>query len=29
VLKDVVATQGAKQPGVYVGSEAFPLGRSL
>jgi molybdate transport repressor ModE-like protein len=29
VLKEVVATQGAKQPGVYVGAEAFPLGRSL
>ncbi len=29
VLRDVVATQGAKQPGVYVGAEAFPLGRSL
>ena len=29
VLRDVVATQGAKQPGVYVGSEAFPLGRSV
>lgn len=29
VLRDVVASQGAKQPGVYVGSEAFPLGRSV
>lgn len=29
VLRDVVATQGAKQPGVYVGNEAFPLGRSV
>ena len=29
VLREVVATQGAKQPGVYVGAEAFPLGRSL
>lgn len=29
VLRDVVAAQGAKQPGVYVGSEAFPLGRSV
>ncbi len=29
VLRDVVATQGAKQPGVYVGTEAFPLGRSV
>ncbi len=28
VLREVVATQGAKQPGVYVGAEAFPLGRS-
>jgi DNA-binding transcriptional LysR family regulator len=29
VLREVVATQGAKQPGVYVGPEAFPLGRSV
>lgn len=29
VLREVIATQGAKQPGVYVGSEAFPLGRSV
>ncbi|MFM2077782.1 MAG: hypothetical protein RJA49_1672 [Actinomycetota bacterium] len=29
VLREVVATQGAKQPGVYVGAEAFPLGRSV
>ena len=29
VLREVVATQGAKQPGVYVGTEAFPLGRSV
>ncbi len=29
VLRDVVATQGVKQPGVYVGAEAFPLGRSV
>ena len=29
VLREVVATQGAEQPGVYVGTEAFPLGRSL
>jgi len=29
VLREVVANQGAKQPGVYVGSEAFPLGRSV
>jgi molybdate transport repressor ModE-like protein len=29
VLREVVASQGAKQPGVYVGAEAFPLGRSV
>ena len=29
VLRDVVANQGAKQPGVYVGAEAFPLGRTV
>lgn len=29
VLREVIATQGAKQPGVYVGAEAFPLGRSV
>ncbi len=29
VLREVIATQGAKQPGVYVGAEAFPLGRPL
>lgn len=29
VLRDVVATQGMRQPGVYVGSDAFPLGRSV
>ncbi len=29
VLREVVATQGEKQPGVYVGAEAFPLGRSV
>jgi molybdate transport repressor ModE-like protein len=29
VLREVVASEGAKQPGVYVGAEAFPLGRSL
>ncbi len=29
VLREVVASQGAKQPGVYVGPEAFPLGRSV
>jgi molybdate transport repressor ModE-like protein len=28
-LRDVVARQGAKQPGVYVGTEAFPLGRTV
>jgi len=26
VLRDVVRTQGAKQPGVYVGADAFPVG---
>jgi hypothetical protein len=25
VLRDVVRTQGAKQPGVHVGADAFPL----
>lgn len=29
VLREVVAAQGVKQPGVYVGAEAFPLGRSV
>ena len=29
VLRDVVAHQGAKQPGVYVGTDAFPLTRPL
>jgi DNA-binding transcriptional LysR family regulator len=29
VLRDVIATQGAKQPGLYVGADAFPLGRSV
>ena len=29
VLREVVATQGVKQPGVYAGAEAFPLGRSV
>ena len=29
VLREVIAAQGAKQPGVYVGAEAFPLGRSV
>ena len=29
VLREVVANQGAKQPGVYVGAEAFPLGRTV
>lgn len=28
-LREVVAAQGAKQPGVYVGAEAFPLGRNV
>ena len=29
VLRDVIAGQGAKQPGLYVGADAFPLGRSV
>jgi DNA-binding transcriptional LysR family regulator len=29
VLREVIANQGAKQPGVYVGTDAFPLGRSV
>lgn len=29
VLREVIATQGAKQPGLYVGADAFPLGRSV
>jgi molybdate transport repressor ModE-like protein len=29
VLREVVAKQGARQPGVVVGADAFPLGRSL
>jgi len=29
VLREVVANQGAKQPGVHVGAEAFPLGRAV
>jgi molybdate transport repressor ModE-like protein len=29
VLREVIATQGVKQPGVYVGAEAFPLGRTV
>lgn len=29
VLREVVANQGAKQPGVHVGTEAFPLGRAV
>ena len=29
VLRDVIALQGPKQPGVYVGAEAFPLGRAV
>ena len=28
-LRDVIASQGAKQPGLYVGADAFPLGRSV
>lgn len=28
LLRDVVAVQGAKQPGVHVGFDAFPLSRS-
>jgi LysR family hydrogen peroxide-inducible transcriptional activator len=28
VLREVVRNQGAKQPGVHVGAEAFPLGSS-
>lgn len=27
LLREVIALQGDKQPGVYVGAEAFPLGR--
>ncbi len=29
VLREVIAGQGAKQPGLYVGTDAFPLGRSV
>jgi DNA-binding transcriptional LysR family regulator len=29
VLRETVALQGAKQPGVYVGAEAFPLARTV
>ncbi|HAP77644.1 MAG TPA: hypothetical protein DCR14_16385 [Acidimicrobiaceae bacterium] len=29
VLREVVAVQGLKQPGVHVGAEAFPMGRSV
>ena len=29
VLREVVAIQGLKQPGVHVGADAFPLGRSV
>jgi molybdate transport repressor ModE-like protein len=29
VMRDIVALQGAKQPGVHVGADAFPLGRSV
>jgi molybdate transport repressor ModE-like protein len=28
VLREVVAEQGARQPGVYVGSDVFPFGRT-
>jgi LysR family hydrogen peroxide-inducible transcriptional activator len=27
VLREVVRTQGAKQPGVHVGADAFPIGK--
>jgi molybdate transport repressor ModE-like protein len=29
VLREVIAVQGPKQPGVHVGSDAFPLGRAV
>lgn len=29
VLRDVILAQGAHQPGVHVGSDAFPLGRTV
>ena len=29
VLRDVIALQGPKQPGVHVGADAFPLGRAV
>jgi len=29
ILRDVIALQGPKQPGVHVGTEAFPLGRAV
>lgn len=29
VLREVIATQGVKQPGLYVGTDAFPLTRSV
>jgi molybdate transport repressor ModE-like protein len=29
VMRDVVSAQGAKQPGVHVGTDAFPLGRAV
>ena len=29
VFRDVIAMQGPKQPGVHVGTEAFPLGRAV
>ena len=28
-LREVVAAQGSRQPGVHVGAEAFPLGRTV
>lgn len=29
LIRDVIAVQGAKQPGVHVGTDAFPLGRTV
>lgn len=29
VMRDIVAEQGERQPGVHVGTDAFPLGRSV
>jgi molybdate transport repressor ModE-like protein len=28
-LRDLIAAQGSRQPGVHVGAEAFPLGRTV